>query len=127
MSGSADTKSLPFVGCPGFDAPPRTREDKRLALSVMARIPADAQPPAPLPAAEVLIRGGIPGISCATGITTAAVMVVAELAPEHAWRQPILRLIDITVGAAAAWIGNQVIRAGGALEQQRGLVAGETE
>ena len=43
-----------------------------------------------------------------TGITTAVVMVVAGISPQHAWIQPILRLIDtavgIGVGIAAAWI-----------------------
>jgi uncharacterized membrane protein YgaE (UPF0421/DUF939 family) len=43
-----------------------------------------------------------------TGITTAVVMVVAGISPQHAWKQPILRLLDtvvgIGVGMAAAWI-----------------------
>jgi uncharacterized membrane protein YgaE (UPF0421/DUF939 family) len=43
-----------------------------------------------------------------TGITIAVVMVVAGIAPQHAWRQPILRLADtavgIVVGITAAWI-----------------------
>src|SRR3984957_10970789 len=43
------------------------------------------------------------------GITTAVVMVVAGIAPQHAWTQPILRLVDTSiglgVGIAAAWIG----------------------
>jgi uncharacterized membrane protein YccC len=43
-----------------------------------------------------------------TGITTAVVMVVAGISPQHAWIQPILRLVDtvvgIGVGIAAAWI-----------------------
>jgi uncharacterized membrane protein YccC len=42
------------------------------------------------------------------GITTAVVMVVAGLSPHHAWKQPILRLIDtvvgVGVGIVAAWI-----------------------
>jgi uncharacterized membrane protein YccC len=42
------------------------------------------------------------------GITTAVVMVVAGIGPEHAWKQPILRLIDtmvgIAVGITGAWI-----------------------
>ena len=42
-------------------------------------------------------------------ITTAVVMVVAGIAPQHAWTQPILRLVDtnmgMAVGIAAAWIG----------------------
>jgi uncharacterized membrane protein YccC len=43
------------------------------------------------------------------GITTAVVMVVAGMSPQHAWKQPILRLIDtvvgIVVGIVGAWIG----------------------
>jgi len=43
-----------------------------------------------------------------TGITTTVVMVVAGISPQHAWKQPILRLIDtvvgIGVGIAGAWI-----------------------
>jgi len=33
-----------------------------------------------------------------TGITTVVVMVVAALSPRHAWRVPILRLVDTVVG-----------------------------
>ena len=47
-----------------------------------------------------------------TGITTAVVMVVAGISPQHAWKQPILRLIDTiagtSVGIAGAWIGQSV-------------------
>jgi uncharacterized membrane protein YgaE (UPF0421/DUF939 family) len=43
-----------------------------------------------------------------TGITTAVVMVVAAISPDHAWTQPLLRMVDTTVGAgvavAGAWI-----------------------
>jgi uncharacterized membrane protein YgaE (UPF0421/DUF939 family) len=43
------------------------------------------------------------------GITTTAVMVNAGIAPQHAWTQPILRLVDTSiglgVGIAAARIG----------------------
>ncbi|MDT7811687.1 MAG: hypothetical protein QOJ51_7198 [Acidobacteriaceae bacterium] len=42
------------------------------------------------------------------GITTAVVMVVAGISPQHAWEQPILRLVDtlvgVGVGIVAAWI-----------------------
>jgi uncharacterized membrane protein YccC len=41
-----------------------------------------------------------------TGITTAVVMVVAAISPDHAWKQPI-RLVDtivgVAVGVAGAW------------------------
>jgi uncharacterized membrane protein YgaE (UPF0421/DUF939 family) len=33
-----------------------------------------------------------------TGITTAVVMVVAGISPQHAWIEPILRLVDTVVG-----------------------------
>src|SRR6202522_4529934 len=46
------------------------------------------------------------------GITTGVVMVVAGIAPQHAWTQPILRLVDTTigmaVGIAAAWAGMKI-------------------
>jgi uncharacterized membrane protein YccC len=49
-----------------------------------------------------------------TGITTAVVMVVAALSPAHAWRQPLLRLLDtivgVTVGLMFAWIGSLFFR-----------------
>jgi uncharacterized membrane protein YccC len=49
-----------------------------------------------------------------TGITTTVVMVVAEMDPLHAWRQPILRLIDTIVGIGAAlvcsWVGRASLR-----------------
>lgn len=42
-----------------------------------------------------------------TGITTAVVMVVAAISPQHAWKVPILRLLDtavgVLVGTVAAW------------------------
>src|SRR5262249_8660216 len=44
------------------------------------------------------------------GITTAVVMVVAAIGPEHAWHQPLLRLADtlvgIAVGVACKWCGS---------------------
>jgi uncharacterized membrane protein YccC len=56
---------------------------------------------------------GRPGDAVTAAITTAVVMVVAELSPDDAWRQPILRLADtaigVAVGAAAAWTGLYVI------------------
>lgn len=52
-----------------------------------------------------------------TGITTAVVMVVAAISPDHAWRQPILRVVDtlvgVTVGVVGAWISQlPLLRAG---------------
>jgi uncharacterized membrane protein YgaE (UPF0421/DUF939 family) len=45
---------------------------------------------------------GRPGDAVTAGITTAVVMVVAAISPQHAWQQPILRLADTIVGAAVA-------------------------
>jgi len=47
-------------------------------------------------------------------ITTAVVMVVAGISPQHAWKQPILRLIDtmvgIAIGVLGAWIALKLLR-----------------
>ena len=55
-----------------------------------------------------------PGNAVTAGITTAVIMVVAAVSPQHAWQQPILRLADtiigVAVGALAAWVGLQVKR-----------------
>jgi hypothetical protein len=57
---------------------------------------------------------GRPGDAVTAGITTAVVMVVAAVSPQHAWQQPILRLADtvvgVAVGAMAAWTGIRVRR-----------------
>jgi uncharacterized membrane protein YccC len=57
---------------------------------------------------------GRPGDAVTAGITTAVIMVVAGVTPQHAWQQPILRLVDtvvgVAVGALAAWTGMQVKR-----------------
>jgi uncharacterized membrane protein YccC len=49
-----------------------------------------------------------------TGITTAVVMVVAALSPDHAWTQPLLRLLDtivgVSVGLAFVWTGSLFVR-----------------
>jgi uncharacterized membrane protein YccC len=57
---------------------------------------------------------GRPGDAVTAGITTAVIMVVAAVSPQHAWQQPVLRLVDtvvgVAVGAMAAWAGMQVKR-----------------
>ena len=57
----------------------------------------------------ILIELDRPGDVVTASITTAVVMVVAGISPQHAWRQPILRLFDtligIAVGITGAWIG----------------------
>jgi uncharacterized membrane protein YccC len=35
-----------------------------------------------------------------TAITTAVVLVVAIISPEHAWQQPLLRFADTVIGIA---------------------------
>ena len=42
------------------------------------------------------------------GITTAVVMVVAAISPQHAWKQPILRLIDTVVGIGVGVFGASI-------------------
>src|SRR5271170_3645418 len=57
---------------------------------------------------------GRPGDAVTAGITTAVIMVVAAVSPQHAWQQPILRMADTVVGVAvgvvAAWAGIWVTR-----------------
>ncbi|HUB70733.1 MAG TPA: FUSC family protein, partial [Acidimicrobiales bacterium] len=56
---------------------------------------------------------GRPQDAITAAITTAVVMVVAAVSPQHAWQQPILRFADtvigVAVGIAAAWIGLRVV------------------
>ena len=51
---------------------------------------------------------GRPEDSITAAITTAVVLIVAEVSPRDAWQQPILRLADtvigVAVGLAAAWL-----------------------
>ena len=57
---------------------------------------------------------GRPEDEITAGITTAVVMVVAELSPHDTWRQPVLRLADTAIGVAvglvAAWLGLRAVR-----------------
>lgn len=57
---------------------------------------------------------GRPGDAVTAGITTAVIMMVAAISPQHAWQQPILRLVDtivgVAVGALAAWTSMRVKR-----------------
>jgi porin len=48
---------------------------------------------------------GRPDDVITTGITTAVVMVVAAMSPDHAWKEPILRLVDTIVGTAVGVVG----------------------
>ena len=60
--------------------------------------------------AVVMVWLGRPDDVITTGITTAVVMVVAAISPEHAWKQPTLRVVDTIVGAGigitGAWISS---------------------
>jgi hypothetical protein len=62
--------------------------------------------------AVILIMIDRAGEVITTSITTTVVMAVAGISPQHAWRQPILRLFDtligIGVGIAAAWIAKSL-------------------
>jgi len=52
-------------------------------------------------------------------------MVVAGISPEHAWKQPILRLVDtavgIGVGIAAAWISLSIVSKSNPNPQRSGI------
>lgn len=68
--------------------------------------------------ATVIAIGGViliiidhPGDVMTTSITTVVVLVVAEIIPQNAWTQPILRLVDTLIGigvVAAVWIGGHL-------------------
>ena len=61
----------------------------------------------------VTVLIGRPEDEITAGITTTVVLVAASLSPHDAWRQPILRLADTTIGVAvglaAAWLGLRAI------------------
>jgi uncharacterized membrane protein YccC len=40
-----------------------------------------------------------------TGITTAVVMIAAAISPDHAWKQPLLRVVDTVVGTGVGIMG----------------------
>jgi uncharacterized membrane protein YccC len=58
--------------------------------------------------AIVLTLLGRPEDIIATGITTAVVMVVAGISPQHAWIQPILRLVDTVVGIGVGIVAARI-------------------
>ena len=64
--------------------------------------------------ALVTILIGRPGDAIAAAVATAVLITLAQLNPQHAWEQPILRLADtivgVIVGVAAAWLARLVIR-----------------
>jgi len=56
---------------------------------------------------------GRPGDAITAAITTAVVLIVAEVSPHDAWRQPILRLADtvigVAVGLAVVWLARRTV------------------
>jgi uncharacterized membrane protein YccC len=76
-----------------------------------------------LTALAVLLLGQPANVVTAC-VTTAVVMVVAAVSPEHAWQQPILRLVDtivgVAIGLAFAWADLRVIRPRLRLDQPNG-------
>jgi uncharacterized membrane protein YccC len=67
---------------------------------------------------------GRPDDIITTGITTAVVMVVAAISPDHAWRQPILRVVDTLVGVTVGVLGARInylplLRAGPTSDRHR--------
>jgi uncharacterized membrane protein YccC len=87
-----------------------------LCLIYLAFLPFHAWALAVLVGASALVVMllGRPGDAVTAGITTAVIMVVAAVSPQHAWEQPILRLADtvvgVAVGAIAAWTGTWINR-----------------
>ena len=93
-----------------------TRVSFTLCLAYLAFLPFHPWSLAILVGLSVLVTAmiGRAGDEITAGITTAVVMVVAELSPHDAWRQPILRLADTAIGVAvglvAAWLGLHAVR-----------------
>jgi uncharacterized membrane protein YccC len=56
---------------------------------------------------------GRPGDAATAAITTAVVLIVADVSPHDAWEQPILRffdtLIGVAIGVAATWVTLRVL------------------
>jgi uncharacterized membrane protein YccC len=48
---------------------------------------------------------GRPDDVITTGITTAVVMVVGAISLDHAWKEPILRMVDTIIGVAVGVLG----------------------
>jgi uncharacterized membrane protein YccC len=55
---------------------------------------------------------GRPGDATTAAITSAVIMVVVAVSPQHAAQQPVLRLVDtivgVAVGAVAAWASTRI-------------------
>jgi uncharacterized membrane protein YccC len=69
----------------------------------------------------VVSFAGRPQDSITVGISTAVILVVAGLAPEDDWQQPILRLVDTLVGiAVGVLVGSLVTRLTAPRKQRAG-------
>jgi hypothetical protein len=55
---------------------------------------------------------GRPSDAATAAITTAVLLALAGVTPQHAWEQPILRLADtvigVVVGVSVAWLGRRM-------------------
>jgi uncharacterized membrane protein YccC len=67
--------------------------------------------------ALIMMLAGRPADAVTAAITTALLLALAGVTPQHAWQQPIRRLADtivgVAVGVAAAWLGQRLIRPAG--------------
>ena len=74
--------------------------------------------------AVVMSLLGRPDDVITTGITTTVVMVVAAMSPNHAWLQPILRMIDTIVGTAVGVLGGIIYSAASTVSRIRSSPTG---
>ncbi|MGW0632848.1 FUSC family protein [Streptomyces sp. NPDC002758] len=87
-----------------------------LCLVYLAFLPFQVWGLALLVGLSVLVPGlvGRPGDEATAAITTTVVMVVAGLSPQEAWKQPLLRLADTSIGVVAGIVTlvivNQIVK-----------------
>ncbi|MFF3874121.1 FUSC family protein [Streptomyces sp. NPDC001978] len=87
-----------------------------LCLVYLAFLPFQVWGLALLVGLSVLVPGlvGRPGDEATAAITTTVVMVVAGLSPQGAWKQPLLRLADTSIGVVAGIVTlvivNQIVK-----------------
>jgi uncharacterized membrane protein YgaE (UPF0421/DUF939 family) len=58
--------------------------------------------------AVMMVWLGRPDDVITTGITTAVVMVVAAIGSDHAWKEPVLRVVDTMVGTGVGMVGTLI-------------------
>ncbi|MER5912221.1 FUSC family protein [Streptomyces sp. NPDC001982] len=87
-----------------------------LCLVYLAFLPFQVWGLALLVGLSALVPGlvGRPGDEATAAITTTVVMVVAGLSPQGAWKQPLLRLADTSIGVVAGIVTlvivNQIVK-----------------